>query len=274
MNVTRHTLAGASLALLLAACSDSNNNNKQEPETPVEPTPTYSAEVRRTQYGIPHIKANDWAGLGYGYGYAYSQDNYCVTMAEIAKATGRSAELMGAAGDVGRDLLYRYLNGSKEAFRANFFDALPPFAQELAVGYAAGMNRYLRDTGVDNLPEGEAGCRGAAWVYEVDEIDLFQYLRLIGLAGSSDQSIIRDGILRVQGPDGDHLAALDQLGVEPFPGRALASLGDLDGDGVGEIAVGVPFAPLSPGAASRRSSEQTTARPCRPSMITTSQGTP
>ncbi|MCB2068198.1 MAG: penicillin acylase family protein, partial [Ottowia sp.] len=157
----------------------------------------------RTQYGIPHVKADDWASLGYGYGYAYAQDNYCVTMGEIAKAAGRSAELMGEQGDVGRDQLYRYLNGSKEEYRANFFDVLPQFAQDLAVGYAAGMNRYLRETGVDNLPEGEAGCRGAAWVYEIDEIDLFQYLRLIGLAGSSDQGIIRDGILRVQGPDGD-----------------------------------------------------------------------
>ena len=110
--------------------------------------------------------------------------------------------MMGDRGDVGRDQLYRYLNGSKDAFRANFFNALPQFAQDLAVGYAAGMNRYLRETGVDNLPDGEAGCRGAAWVYEVDEIDLFQYLRLIGLAGSSDQSIIRDGILRVHGAGG------------------------------------------------------------------------
>jgi acyl-homoserine-lactone acylase len=225
MIIARQLLVGASLGLLLAACSDSNNSNRQEPVTPVEPTVTYSAEVRRTEYGIPHIKADDWGSLGYGYGYAYAQDNYCVTMGEIAKAAGRSAELMGGQGDVGRDLLYRYLNGSKDEFRANFFDVQPQFARDLAVGYAAGMNRYLRETGVENLPEGEAGCRGAAWVYEIDEIDLLQYLRLIGLAGSSDQGIIRDGILRVQGPDGDMLAALDQLGVEPFPGRALAAAG-------------------------------------------------
>ena len=89
MIVTRKVLMGASLTLLLAACSDSNNNNnKLEPEVPVEPVVTYSAEVRRTEYGIPHIKARDWGGLGYGYGYAYSQDNYCVTMREIAMASG------------------------------------------------------------------------------------------------------------------------------------------------------------------------------------------
>lgn len=91
MVIARQLLVGASLGLLLSACSDSNNNNNgQEPEVPVEPTATYSAELRRTQYGIPHIKAEDWASLGYGYGYAYAQDNYCVTMGEIAKAAGRS----------------------------------------------------------------------------------------------------------------------------------------------------------------------------------------
>ncbi|MCB1699796.1 MAG: penicillin acylase family protein [Pseudomonadales bacterium] len=214
----------AGLGLLLGACGDSNNNGNKNPDTPTEPSFTYSAEIRRTEYGIPHIKADDWGSLGYGYGYAYSQDNYCVTMREIVLATGRSAELMD--GDPEEDLLFRFLNGSKEEFRAKFFDVQPQFAKDLATGYAAGMNRYLRETGVENLPEGEAGCRDAEWVFEIDEIDLMQYLRRIGLAGSSDQSIVRDALLAVQGPDSmDALAAVERLGVEAFPGRALAETG-------------------------------------------------
>ncbi len=217
------SLVCAAFVLLLAACGDSNNNKGNgEPELPVEPQPTYSVEVRRTEYGIPHIKANDWGSLGYGYGYAYSQDNYCVTMREIVLATGRSAELMG--GNPDHDLLFRFLNGSKDEFRAKYFDVQPQFAKDLAVGYAAGMNRYLRETGVENLPEGDAGCRGAGWVFEVDEIDLMEYLRRIGLAGSSDQSIVRDALLAVQAPDSmNTMALIDSLGVEPFPGRALAA---------------------------------------------------
>jgi acyl-homoserine-lactone acylase len=35
----------------------------------------YSAEIRRTEYGIPHILASDYGSLGYGYGYAFAQDN-------------------------------------------------------------------------------------------------------------------------------------------------------------------------------------------------------
>ena len=232
MSISRIAVC-AVLGAALAACSDGNNNNKNGPEptptptTSPEPSLTYSAEVRRTEYGIPHIKAEEWGSLGYGYGYAYSQDNYCVTMREIALASGRSAELMGAQeGNLDQDFLWRYLNGSKEEFRAKYFDTGPQFAQDLLKGYVAGMNRYLRETGVENLPEGDAGCRGASWVFEVDEIDLFQYLRRIGLAGSSDQGIVRNAILAVQGPDVmNAMAALDRLGVEALPGRAVAAAG-------------------------------------------------
>ena len=46
----------------------------------------YEAEVRVTSYGIPHIKANDWAGLGYGYGYHYASHNLCILAEEVVAA--------------------------------------------------------------------------------------------------------------------------------------------------------------------------------------------
>lgn len=79
-------------ATVLVACSDS----KDQPADAPEPA-KYSASVTRTSFGLPHIKAKDWGGLGYGYGYAYAQDNFCITMKEIVIASGRSAELMGEA---------------------------------------------------------------------------------------------------------------------------------------------------------------------------------
>ena len=36
------------------------------------------ASVRTTSFGIPHIKASNFAGLGYGLGYAYARDNLCI----------------------------------------------------------------------------------------------------------------------------------------------------------------------------------------------------
>ena len=200
-------------AVLLSSCGGSGggsgggSDGGSEPAPPPPPPPPppeirYSAEIRRTEYGIPHIKAMDWGSLGYGYGYAYSQDNFCVGMREVVLASGRSAELMGEAqGSAESDFLSLYLNGSKEEFRANFFDQLPEYAQELARGTAAGMNRYLEETGVENLPEGDQGCRNADWVSPLDEVDLVLFQSRETLRGSSNNSIFRRAILATRGPD-------------------------------------------------------------------------
>ncbi len=212
--------------LALAACSDSGNSNSNSGESidPPDPAPLYSAEVRRTEFGIPHIKAQDWGSLGYGYGYAYSQDNFCVTMREIAQAGGRWAELTGA--QVERDHLWRYLNGDREAFKADFFDVLPQRDRDLVTGFAAGMNRYLDETGIDQLPAGENGCRGEPWVYRFDHLDLMMYLRKIALQASTDQSIVRDAILRVQGPPAQQVASADLQELSPSLYQSLKTLGE------------------------------------------------
>lgn len=36
----------------------------------------YAATITRTTYGIPHIEARDWRGVGYGVAYAYAEDNH------------------------------------------------------------------------------------------------------------------------------------------------------------------------------------------------------
>ena len=107
--LTRATLA-ASLALLVA-CSDSSDSRgpvapPEPPQPPVEEN-TYEATITRTEYGVPHIVAEDWGGLGYGHGYAFAQDNYCMLMEEIIRASGQSLEFFGeavflAGGDCGR----------------------------------------------------------------------------------------------------------------------------------------------------------------------------
>lgn len=199
------------LCFALAACSDSSDP-VAPPPLPPEPELTYSAEIRRTEYGIPHIRAEDWGSLGYGFGYAYAQDNYCVAMREIVFAAGRSAELMGEEmGNTESDFLFRFLNGDKDAFAEEFVSALPQFARDLAAGYSRGMNRYLEETGLDNLPEGDLGCRNADWVYAIDSVDLFLFLRREALRGSSEQGLFRRAILATTGPDEGAAPAPDAL---------------------------------------------------------------
>ncbi len=192
------------LATLVSACNNSDNG--------LDIKSDYSAEIRRTDYGIPHIKADDWAGLGYGFGYAYAQDNFCITMREVVFATGRSAELMGEAqGSVDSDLLFRYLYGDKASFKKKFVDVLPKDTLDLAEGFTRGMNRYLQETGVENLPEGQWGCRNAPWVYAFDSVDYLMFLGSIALQGSSNQGILRRGLLSVEGP------SLSALAKAPSP---------------------------------------------------------
>ena len=191
------------LVLSLAACS--GGDGSPEPPPPAEPQPpesVYEAEIRRTEYGIPHVKADDWGGLGYGYGYAYAQDRFCVAMAAVVSATSRSAEFLGEQqGDTTSDFVLRFLLGTREEFREKFLSDPDDQGRHLAEGFAAGMNRYLRETGVENLPGGDGGCRNAEWVYEVDATDIWMHFARVQLSGSSDQGILRRAIFAPSGPD-------------------------------------------------------------------------
>jgi acyl-homoserine-lactone acylase len=194
MNLSRPLPFVLAVLPVLTACGGSGD---------IVPLPgsTYNARVTRTEYGIPHVQARDWGSLGYGHGYSYAQDNYCVLMREIVFANGRSAEWMGEAeGDVNSDFIYTFLHDDAASFQP-LLDAQPAYLKDLVEGYAQGMNRYLQETGVDRLPEGEAGCRSAPWVREITHLDLWKYMRRIALQGSTDIGTFRDAILNVQGPD-------------------------------------------------------------------------
>jgi acyl-homoserine-lactone acylase len=175
-------LAAALSATLLVACSDGNSTNK--PVVPPAPELTYDAEVVWTDYGIPHVIAEDWGSLGYGYGYAYAQLNYCVVMKEYVRAAGESARYLGSEGDINADLIYKLFNDD-ERIKRIFIDAMPRYVLDLGEGYTAGLNRYLEETGVDNLPEGDEGCRGADWVRKVDIYDVARLLHKAVLRGSA-----------------------------------------------------------------------------------------
>jgi acyl-homoserine-lactone acylase len=68
--------------------------------------------------------------------------------------------------------------------------------KDLVRGYAAGYNRYLRDTGVGHLPD--PGCRGQPWVRPIEEIDV--YRRFYQLALLASTGVALDGIGGAQPP--------------------------------------------------------------------------
>lgn len=200
-----------SSAILLTACSDGSDN-------PVSTT-TYSADIVWTQYGIPHVTADDYGSAGYGVGYAYARENFCTIMREYVFAAGESARYLGTAGDLNSDFVMKLYNDDARIDRL-IEENLPDDVVENLTGYAAGINRYLAETGVDNLAEGSEGCRGASWVRQIDLRDVVRLLHkavLVGSAGPLTDYIVAAApsapVVRLKVPDGVAPAALMVAGL-------------------------------------------------------------
>jgi hypothetical protein len=56
----------------------------------------YEAAITRTTFGIPHIKAQDFGGLGFGVAYAEAQDNICLMADAYVSAAGKRYVLDGS----------------------------------------------------------------------------------------------------------------------------------------------------------------------------------
>jgi acyl-homoserine-lactone acylase len=155
----------------------------------------YAAEIRRTAYGIPHVLAHDYGGLGYGYGYAFAQDDLCVLADQVVTWRGQRSRYFGAdapstdaLGASSTNLASdTYYQGLRRAGTVAGLIARPaplgPTRQVRALvdGYVAGYDRYLRDTGVADLPD--AACRGKAWVGPITALDVWT-----GLVALTEQS--------------------------------------------------------------------------------------
>lgn len=236
--------------LLLTACSGGERNEGAFAELPPVVLPPaeesrFQAQLRRTEYGIPHVTADDWAGLGYGLGFAYAQDNYCILMREILFANGESSRYLGDAGSERSDLLYTLLNGDEDALTAEWYEPQPDNVKELVNGYVAGYNRYFLDTGADNLSEGDEGCRGEDWVREITVTDLMKFLKKLSLQGSTDNGTIRRIITDVQAPA--TAASSQGSAVRPQLTPMFTDLHDPSAGGSNAIAVGSDYSQTGAG---------------------------
>ncbi len=164
--------------------------------------PAFEAEIRRTAYGVPHIKADDYAGLGYGIGYASAQDNICELAERTMRVSGERAKHKGPGENgenIASDFYHRRLieSGALDSLLngpADSPDTPSQAARDLARGYAAGVSRYVRETGVETISDPR--CQGADWVREISETD---YWRSV-LAG---QVVIQMGGIVAAAPPGD-----------------------------------------------------------------------
>lgn len=162
----------------------------------------FAATIRYTEFGIPHIKAANYGGLGYGYAYATAKDNICVLAdtyltvnAQRSRYLGPDAPANDAYGDarnsLASDLFHRQVIDSGIVERS--LGAARPEVRELVRGYVAGYNRFLRENRIT-----DPTCRGAAWVRPITEMDV--YRQFYASATVSGTGALIDSITSTQPP--------------------------------------------------------------------------
>lgn len=146
------------------------------------------AEIRRTSFGVPHIRADDERGLGYGIGYAYAQDNLCLMANEVLTVNAQRSQYFGAEGqtleqrdNLSSDLFFSWLNTPQAV--AAFWQAQPLAMRERMQGYVEGYNRQLAERQAQGLPE---QCRGD-WVRPLATSDLVKLTRRLLVEGGAGQ---------------------------------------------------------------------------------------
>ncbi|MFO2463553.1 acylase [Pseudomonas sp. 15FMM2] len=177
--LSRACVAGVLLGLSLSGCA------RQASEAQVGEA---TAEIRRTSFGIPHIRASNELGLGYGIGYAYAQDNLCLLANEVVTVNGERAKYFGAQqstleerNNLTSDVFFTWLN-TPEAVAA-FWSAQSPQMQQRIKGYVAGYNRSLSERSAQGLP---VQCQGA-WVRPINTQDLVKLTRRLLVEGGVGQ---------------------------------------------------------------------------------------
>jgi acyl-homoserine-lactone acylase len=163
-------------------------------------------EVSRSEGGIPSIKARSWRGVGFGYGYSFAEDNICTIADSYVTVRAQRSRFFGpdetspeGERNLDSDFFYQRIKdrGTVEELRR----LKPPLGakragRKLVRGYVQGYNRYLRRTGVENIPDPR--CRGAEWVRPISLMDAYRRFYELVLYASSGVAI--DGIANAQPP--------------------------------------------------------------------------
>jgi acyl-homoserine-lactone acylase len=164
-----------------------------------------SATIRTTEYGIPHVLADDYADLGFGTGYAAARDNLCTIAGSMVVTSARSSRYFGpderprslltrAATNLSSDLYFAGINGSGAVER--LLDQPAPQGpgggvREMVHGYAAGFNEFLAEGH-------QSSCTDAEWLRPMTELDVYRFLYALGLVFG--QGAAAEGVVAAQPP--------------------------------------------------------------------------
>ncbi|MER6090727.1 penicillin acylase family protein [Streptomyces bluensis] len=172
-----------------------------------------SAVIRYTEYGIPHILAENYADLGFGEGWAQAADEVCtlaegfVTLrGERSRHFGADAvadgELSAARTNLTSDLYFRGVRESRTVEKLLTEPAPVGPSREvrdMMRGWAAGYNAWLKQNKIT-----DPACAGASWIRPVTELDVA--VRGYAVAVISGEGRFVDTIATAQPPSGSATA--------------------------------------------------------------------
>jgi acyl-homoserine-lactone acylase len=127
-----------------------------------------TADITRTDYGVPHIKANTLQEVAFGAGYAYAEDNHCLLIDQITKAKGERSLYFGPHVDGSAPNQFGitdfgpgdFLNIISDfSFKATLametaaekYDMMSEASKAMLEGYTAGFNLYLASSASANI---------------------------------------------------------------------------------------------------------------------------
>lgn len=151
--------------------------------------PRYEATITRTKFGMPHITARDFGGLGFGAAYAEAQDNFCLMAETYLNVSGERSKYYGADGtvavglfpvkNVDSDVFYHVVLDSRELEAA--FAKSSPDARQMVNGWVEGYNRFLKD----HHGELPAACANQPWVRPITRTDALRSMNAFSMFAST-----------------------------------------------------------------------------------------
>lgn len=142
--------------------------------TPVlsaQPKAAENLSIHRTSYGVVHITAKNYVGLGYGLGFTYATDNFCQLADQIVTARGLRSRFHGSTDDIASDTYARAELSDRRVIA--MFSTTSKDARDLIHGFVAGYNRYLSSAPPASR---DPACGRADWLMPMRETDVYRII--------------------------------------------------------------------------------------------------
>ena len=103
----------------------------------------FLAEIKRDQWGVPHIYGKRDADVSFGLAYAHSQDDYKTIEDVVYASRGELASIHGR--DAAVNDYYVHLMNFWNMVENRYESDIPNDVKAICEGYAAGINKFLDD---------------------------------------------------------------------------------------------------------------------------------